>query len=704
MCVPTLPASTLFLYVISRPQTRSRRPASRRLPNTKEKNEQPAAGLQHELDQLSINALRFLAVDAVQKANSGHPGAPLACAPIAYLLYHKVMKHDPSDPKWIDRDRFVLSNGHASALLYGSLHLSGYDLPMSQLEQFRQWGSHTPGHPEYGDTPGVEVTTGPLGQGFGMAVGIATAEKHLAAIYNRDTYNIVDHFTYVLCGDGDMMEGISHETASLAGTLGLGKLIVFYDDNLISLDGPTELSFTENVNMRFEAYNWHVQFVPDGNDLVALEDAILAAKAETTRPSLINVRTIIGYGSPKAGTNKVHGEALGVEAVKATKKNLGWPEDKTFYVPDEARANWDKAKLRGKDFKAAWEAEFAEYAKAYPEPAAEFKRVISAKLADGWEKTIPVFPTEKPIATRNAGQTVMNAIEKVVPELFGGAADLTASTKTIFKDSPSFHVDPTGRNVFFGVREFGMCAMVNGMAAHGGIIPFGSTFFVFSDYARSAIRMAALMGVHSLFVFTHDSVGLGEDGPTHQPIEHLMSLRAIPQLTDFRPADANETAACWQLALERKSPSFMALSRQDLPVLDNEKYKIREGVKHGAYALDATGKDIILIATGSEVSVIIKAAAELKAAGINATVVSMPSFRIFDEQDQSYKDQLFPESTPKVSLEAGATMGWYKYVGHNGTVIGIDRFGASAPGAIALDKLGINVAHVVDAAKKLVKK
>jgi transketolase len=659
---------------------------------------------QHELDQLSINALRFLAVDAVQKANSGHPGAPLACAPIAYLLYHKLMKHDPSDPKWIDRDRFILSNGHASALLYGALHLSGYDLPMSQLEQFRQWGSHTPGHPEYGEAPGVEVTTGPLGQGFGMAVGIATAEKHLAAVYNRDTYNIVDHFTYVLCGDGDMMEGISHETASLAGTLGLGKLIVFYDDNLISLDGPTELSFTENVNMRFEAYNWHVQFVADGNDLVALEDAVKAAKAETTRPSLINVRTVIGYGSPKAGTNKVHGEALGVEAVKATKKNLGWPEDKTFYVPDEARDNWDKAKLRGKDFKAAWEAEFAEYAKAYPEPSAEFKRVISAKLADGWEKTIPVFPTEKLIATRNAGQTVMNAIEKVVPELFGGAADLTASTKTIFKDSPSFHVDPTGRNVFFGVREFGMCAMVNGMAAHGGLIPFGSTFFVFSDYCRSAIRMAALMSVHSLFVFTHDSVGLGEDGPTHQPIEHLMALRAIPQLTDFRPADANETAACWQLALERKSASFMALSRQDLPVLDNEKYKIREGVKHGAYALDSTGKDVILIATGSEVSVIIKAATELKAAGINATVVSMPSFRIFDEQDQSYKDQLFPESTPKVAIEAGATMGWYKYVGHNGTVIGIDRFGASAPGPIALEKLGISVAHVVDAAKKLVKK
>jgi transketolase len=659
---------------------------------------------QHELDQLSINALRFLAVDAVEKAKSGHPGAPLGCAPIAYLLYHKFMKHDPSDPKWIDRDRFILSNGHASALLYGALHLSGYDLPMAQLEQFRQWGSHTPGHPEYGEAPGVEVTTGPLGQGLGMAVGIATAEKHLAAVYNRDTYNIVDHFTYVLCGDGDLMEGISHEVASLAGTLGLGKLIVLYDDNLISLDGPTELSFTEDVTKRFEAYHWHVQSVADGNDLQGLEDAILAAKAETTKPSLIRVHTVIGYGSPKAGTNKVHGEALGAEAVKATKKNLNWPEDKTFYVPEEARANWDTIKLRGKDAHNEWNAEFAEYAKAYPEPAAEFDRTIKAHLAKDWEKKIPVFPTDKPVATRNAGQVVMNAIEKVVPELFGGAADLTASTKTIFKDSPSFHVDPIGRNVFFGVREFGMCAMVNGMAAHGGLIPFGSTFFTFSDYCRSALRMAALMSVHSLFIFTHDSVGLGEDGPTHQPIEHLMSLRAIPQLTDFRPADANETAACWQLALERKSASFMALSRQDLPVIDAEKYKVHEGVKKGAYALDNSGKDIILIATGSEVSVIVKAAEELKAVGINASVVSMPSFKIFDEQDEAYKANLFPEATPKLAIEAGATMGWYKYVGHNGAVIGIDRFGASAPGPIALEKLGISVAHVVEQAKKLVKK
>lgn len=659
---------------------------------------------QHEIDQLSINALRFLAVDGVQKANSGHPGAPLGCAPIAYLLFHKFMKHDPSDPKWTDRDRFVLSNGHASMLLYGSLHLSGYDLPMEQLERFRQWGSHTPGHPEYGETPGVEVTTGPLGQGFGMAVGIATAEKHLAAVYNRDAYKIVDHYTYVLCGDGDLMEGISHETASLAGTLGLGKLIVLYDDNLISLDGPTELSFTEDVTKRFEAYHWQVLSVADGNDLAAIEAAILEAKAETTKPTLIRVRTVIGYGSPKAGTSKVHGEALGADAVKATKKNLGWPEDKTFYVPEPARRNWDQAKVRGKELHQAWQTKFEEYKKAYPEPAAQFDRCIKAKLETGWEKKVPVFPVDKPVATRNAGQVVMNAIAGVVPELFGGAADLTSSTKTIFKDSPSFHVDPAGRNVFFGVREFGMMAMVNGMAAHGGLIPFGSTFFVFSDYCRSALRMAALMSVHSLFVFTHDSVGLGEDGPTHQPVEHLMSLRAIPQLTDFRPADANETAACWQLALERKSASFMALSRQDLPVLDNDKYKVHEGVKRGAYALDASGKDLILIATGSEVSLILKAAEELKGAGISASVVSMPSFKVFDEQDEAYRNGLLPEGTPKLAIEAGATMGWYKYIGHNGAVIGLDRFGASAPGPEALEKLGISVANIVEHAKKLVKK
>ncbi len=662
---------------------------------------------QDALDQLSINTLRFLAVDQVEKAKSGHPGAPLGCAPIAYLLFHKFMKYNPRDPQWPDRDRFILSNGHASALLYGVLHLTGYHLPMAQLEQFRQWGSETPGHPEMGDTPGVEVTTGPLGQGFAMAVGEAIAEKHLAAIYNQENHAPVDHHTYVLCGDGDLMEGISHEAASLAGTLELGKLIVLYDDNLISLDGPTELSFTEDVTRRFEGYHWQVLVVQDGNDLVAIEKAIEAAKAETRKPTLIRVRTVIGYGSPKAGTNKVHGEAMGPEATRATKKNLGFPEDKSFYVPEEAGKNWLKAVERGHKAQTEWQARFDAYKKAFPSLGAQFERSIARRLEPGWEKAIPVFPAgpdAKPVATRNAGQVVLNALAKAVPELFGGAADLTSSTKTIFKDSPSFHVDPTGRNVFFGVREFGMQAAVNGMAAHGGLIPFGSTFFTFSDYCRSAMRMGALMGVHALYLYTHDSVGLGEDGPTHQPVEHLMSLRAIPRLTDFRPADANETAACWQLALERKGPSFMALSRQDLPVLDAARYKILEGVRRGAYILEAHGQDLVLVATGSEVALALTAAAQLKDASILATVVSMPSFKVFEEQTEEYKASIFPRGVPAISVEAGATMGWWKYVGREGAAIGIDRFGASAPGPLALEKLGISVAHVVETAQKLVKK
>ena len=657
-----------------------------------------------ELEQLAINTLRFLAVDAVESAKSGHPGAPLACAPIAYLLYHKLMKYNPSDPLWSDRDRFILSNGHASALLYGVLHLAGYDLPLEQLGKFRQWGSHTPGHPEMGETPGVEVTTGPLGQGIAEAVGLAIAEKHLAAVYNHENHTPVDHYTYVLCGDGCLMEGISHESCALAGTLALGKLVLIYDDNLISLDGPTNLSYTDDVTMRFEAYNWHVQWVADGNDLVAIEDAILAAKAVTDKPSLIRVRTVIGYGSPKAGTNKVHGEALGVEATKATKRNLGFPEDKNFYVPEEAGLHWLEAKAKGANAQAEWEEKFEAYKTAYPELAAQYTRTTSMKLAEGWEKSIPVFPADKPVATRNAGQVVMNAIAKVVPELFGGAADLTSSTKTIFKDSPSFHVDPVGRNVYFGVREFGMMAAVNGIAAHGGLIPFGSTFFTFSDYCRSALRMGALQSSHSLYIFTHDSIGLGEDGPTHQPIEQLMSLRAIPQLTDFRPADANETAACWRLALERQSASFMALSRQDLPVLDNDKYKVQEGTNKGAYVLESFGKDVILVATGSEVAMIMKAALELKEAGILATVISMPSFKLLEEQGEDYIMELFPHGIPKISLEAGATMGWWKYIGRDGICIGLDRFGASAPAPLVQDKLGISAAAVVEAAKKLVKK
>jgi len=660
-----------------------------------------------ELDQLSINALRFLAVDAVEKANSGHPGAPLGCAPIAYLLYHRYMRHNPKHFKWSNRDRFVLSNGHASALLYGVLHLTGYKVSIDDLKQFRQWDSITPGHPEYGDTEGVEVTTGPLGQGFGMAVGLAIAEKHLAAVYNRPGYDVVDHYTYGLCGDGDLMEGISHEAASLAGTLGLGKLIFFYDDNLVSLDGPTELSFTEDRLRRFEAYHWHVQIVEDGNDLEGISNAIEAAQAVKDKPSLIAVRTVIGYGSPKAGTNKAHGEALGAEAVKATKKNLGWPEDKTFYVPDDAAKNWLQAVDKGAKEESDWNALFAKYKKEFPDLAAEFERVQEGRLKDGWEQTLPKFPGDsKPVATRSAGNTVMNAFAKAVPEIIGGAADLSTSTKTLIKDSKNFHIDPTGQNIYYGVREFGMCAMVNGMAAHGGVIPYGSTFFVFTDYCKPALRMAALMKAHSIFVFTHDSIGLGEDGPTHQPVEHLMMLRAVPQLTDFRPADANETSAAWGLALERKGPSFMAFSRQDLPILDPVKYRVFEGVRRGAYILEQGGDtpDVLIVGTGAELWPAFNAAGELKKDGINARIVSMPSWRIFEEQPESYKASIFPDNVPKLAIEAGATLGWWKYVGRDGDVIGLDRFGASAPGKTVLEKLGFSTANVVARAKALVER
>ncbi|MGB7354957.1 MAG: transketolase [Acidobacteriaceae bacterium] len=661
----------------------------------------------NELDQLSINALRFLAVDAVQKANSGHPGAPLGDAPIAYLLFHKYMRHNPKHSKWSNRDRFVLSNGHASALLYSVLHLTGYDLSIADLEQFRQYGSRTPGHPEYGDTDGVEVTTGPLGQGFAMGVGMAIAEKHLAAIYNRPGFEIVDHYTYGLCGDGDLMEGISHEAGSLAGTLGLGKLIYLYDDNLVSLDGPTELSFTEDVLKRFEAYHWHVQLVNDGNDLEGIAKAIEAAQAVKDKPSLIAVRTVIGYGSPKAGTNKAHGEALGVEAVKQTKKNLGWPEDKDFYVPDDVAKNWLQAVDRGAKEESDWNALFAKYKTAFPEAAAEFERVQAGRLRDGWQQSLPQFPADgKPIATRNAGNAVMNAVAKQVPELIGGAADLSTSTKTLFKDSKNFHLDPSGQNIFFGVREFGMCAMVNGMAAHGGVIPYGSTFFIFSDYAKPAIRLAALMQVHSLFIFTHDSIGLGEDGPTHQPVEQLTMLRAVPHLTDFRPADANETSAVWGLALERKGPSFMALSRQDLPLLDPVRQRVFEGVRRGAYIVEqgSDSPDLLIVGTGAELWPAVRAGEQLKKEGIKVRVVSMPSFRVFEEQPESYKASIFPDHLPKLAVEAGAPLCWWKYVGRDGDVIGLERFGASGQGATVLEKLGFGTDNVVARAKALLER
>jgi len=656
------------------------------------------------IDELSIDTLRLLAVDAVEKAKSGHPGAPLGCAPIAYLLFHKLMKHNPGHFKWADRDRFVLSNGHASALLYSTLYLCGYNMTIDDLKSFRQLHSKTPGHPEVGEAEGVEVTTGPLGQGFGMSVGLAMAEKHLAAVYNKPGFDIVDHHTYVLCGDGDMMEGVSHEAASLAGTLGLGKLIVLYDDNLISLDGPTELSFTEDVLKRFEAYHWHVQRVTDGNDLNAIEAAIENAKAETARPSFIAVRTVIGYGSPKAGTNKVHGEAMGPADAAATKKFFGFPEDQSFYVPEDALANWRKVGERGAAIEAEWKKLFEKYRAQYPDLAAEFERTKSNKRKAGWEKALPSFPAGKPVATRNAGFTVMNAIAEVVPELFGGAADLTASTKTIFKPGANFHVDPAGRNVFFGVREFAMCAAVNGMAAHEGLVPFGSTFFTFSDYCKPAIRLAALMRSHSLFVYTHDSIGLGEDGPTHQPIEHLTMLRAVPDLTDFRPADANETAACWRLALERTGPSFFALTRQDLPVIDPATHNAYANVSKGGYVLeDAPNPKVILIGTGSEVWPCIEAKKQLDAEGIPTRVVSLPSWEIFDEQSAEYKASVLLAGVKKLAVEAGSPLGWWKYVGLDGDVIGLDRFGASAPGPKVLAELGFTAENVAARAKELVK-
>jgi transketolase len=575
---------------------------------------------------------------------------------------------------------------------------------IDDLKGFRQWGSKTPGHPERGDTDGVEVTTGPLGQGIAMAVGMAIAERHLAAVYNRPGFEVVDHHTYALLGDGDLMEGVSHEAASLAGTLGLGKLTFIYDDNLISLDGPTSLSYTEDALERFEAYHWHVQRVSDGNDLEALEAAIEAAKAETGRPSIIAVRTVIGYGSPKAGTNKVHGEALGAEATAATKKFFGFPDDQSFYVPPDALENWRKAVDRGAGLEAAWKTLFAGYRAANPELAAEFERTQKGVLKEGWEKAIPSFAPGKAQATRNAGGAVMNALAGVVPELFGGAADLTSSTRPIFKPGESFHVDPAGRNVFFGVREFGMCAAVNGIAAHGGLIPFGSTFFCFSDYCKPAIRLAALMQVQSLFIFTHDSIALGEDGPTHQPIEHLMALRAVPGLTDFRPADANETAAVWKLALERPGPCFFALSRQDLPVIDPAAHDVYAGVSKGAYVLeDVASPQVVLIGTGAEVWPAIEAAKLLAAEGVAARVVSFPSWKLFEEQTAEYKASVLPAGVPKLAVEAGATLGWWKYVGLDGDVVGLDRFGASAPGPKALAELGFSAENVAARARALLK-
>jgi transketolase len=655
---------------------------------------------------LCINTIRTLAMDGVQKANSGHPGTPMGLAPVAYTLWTSFLKHNPVDPSWPDRDRFVLSCGHASMLLYSLLHLTGYDLPLAQLEQFRQWGSQTPGHPEHGLTPGVEKTTGPLGQGFGNAVGMAIAERYLGEVFNRPGHEIVDHYTYGICSDGDLMEGVSHEAASLAGHLGLGKLIFFYDDNHITIEGNTDLAFSEEVGHRFEAYGWHVQRV-DGNNIPQISEALKMARAETLRPSLIIARTHIAEGSPnKHDTAGAHGSPLGVDEVKLTKQNLGWP-DKDFYVPDEALAHFRQAVERGKAAEADWQKRFEAYAAAYPDLAALWKTVMSGDLPQGWDAEIPVFkPEDPPIATRVSSGKVINAIAANLPTLIGGAADLAPSTDTLMKGIADFGAQPGGRNMHFGIREHGMGAALNGMALHGGIIPFGATFLIFSDYMRPPMRLAALMEQRVIYVFTHDSIGLGEDGPTHQPVEQLSALRAIHNLTVIRPGDGNETAEAWRAALTRKDgPTALALTRQNLPHLDRSVYAPASGLHQGAYILADAPKgqpDMILLASGSEVSLIVEAAKRLAEQGVQARVVSVPSMEIFNRQPREYQQSVLPPTvTKRLAVEAAAPMSWYRYVGLDGAVVGIDRFGASAPYKTLMEQYGLTVENVVAQALRL---
>jgi transketolase len=667
---------------------------------------QPKGG---ELDRLCVNTIRMLAVDQVEKAHSGHPGLPLGAAPMAYVLWDRFLRHNPRNPRWFNRDRFILSAGHGCAMLYALLHLYGYNMPLEELKCFRQFGSETPGHPEYNIDRGIEATTGPLGQGFGMGVGMALAEAHLAGCFNKEELGVVDHYTYAIVSDGDLMEGISAEAASLAGTLKLGKLIYLYDNNHISIEGSTDLAFTESVVDRFRAYHWHVQTVPDGNDLDAVEAAIRLAQAHEDQPSLISVRNHIGYGSPLQDTAAVHGEALGPENVKATKEKLGWPLQPDFYIPEAALAHFREAVPRGEELEAEWKELFEEYRARYPKMAQDLQQMISGKLPQGWDADLPVFPADpKGMATRDASGKAMNAIAGRVQSLVGGSADLAPSTKTTLTAYGDIGMgSDSGRNIHFGVREHGMGAIVNGMALHGGIIPYGATFLIFSDYMRGSIRLAALMNAHSIFVFTHDSIGLGEDGPTHEPIEHLMSLRAMPNMTVMRPADANETVEAWRIAIERQQPMAMALTRQKIPVLDAQRYPIREGVAKGAYVLaEAEGRtlQIVLIATGSEVQLALAAREELGKQKIAARVVSMPCWELFDEQPVEYRRQVLPAGVPKLAIEAGATLGWCKYVGENSDVVGLDRFGASAPGNVVMEKLGFNVPNVVEHALKLLKK
>ncbi len=661
-----------------------------------------------QLDQLCINTIRFLAVDGVQKANSGHPGMPMGAAPMAYVLWTRHLKHDPANPAWPNRDRFVLSAGHGSMLLYSLLHLTGYDMPLAELQQFRQWGSKTPGHPEHWLVPGIETTTGPLGQGFGNGVGMGIAQKYLAAHFNRPGHEIVDYKVYAIAGDGDLMEGVSSEAASLAGHLQLDNLIYFYDDNHISIEGSTQLAFTEDRAKRFEAYGWFVQKLDDGNDLQAIDAAIRAAQAERGRPSIIMIRTHIGYGSPnKHDTAEAHGTALGVEEVKLTKLNLGWPLEPAFLVPEESRAHFRLALEKGAKAEAEWQAKLAAYREAFPELAAEWDRYTRGELTPGWQAKIPTFShSEKPMATRQASGKVLNAISPILPTLLGGSADLAPSTNTLIKGEKDFEPGSFGgRNFHFGVREHGMGAIMNGMAL-SGLIPYGATFFVFSDYLRPSLRLAALMGAHAIFVFTHDSVFLGEDGPTHEPIEQLAACRVIPHLCSIRPADANETAVAWRVALEHKGgPVALMLTRQVLPIIDRTKYAAAQGLEKGAYVLaDAKGKtpELILIATGSEVAPTLEAYEKLSAEGIATRLVSMPSWDLFEKQAQSYRDEVLPpDVTARLAVEAAVPFGWERYVGPKGAVHGINRFGASAPYKIIAEKLGFTGEHIAERAHKL---
>ncbi len=669
---------------------------------------------------LCINTIRFLSADAVENARSGHPGMPMGAAPMAYTLWTQFLKHNPKNPQWYDRDRFVLSAGHGSMLLYSLLHLTGYDLSLDEIKRFRQWGSLTPGHPEHGHTVGVEATTGPLGQGFANGVGMAMAEAWLGARFNRPGHTVVDHHTYAICGDGDLMEGISHEAASLAGHLQLGKLIYLYDDNHISLAGATSLCFTEDVAARFNAYGWHTVHVENGNDVAAIARAIAEAKSETSRPSLLLVRTHIGFGSPKKqDTSSAHGSPLGEEELQAAKKALGWPTMDKFYLPAEAVQSFRTAVAHGASQDADWQQRFEAYRTAFPAEASEFERAMAGELPDGWDLDLPQWqPTGKPIATRAAGGEVMNALARKIFNLVGGSADLNPSTNTALKGKGDFQPPNSapgaegavggvwgyaGNNMAFGVREHAMGAAVNGMALHGGLLPFSATFFVFSDYMKPAVRLGALMRLKVFYVFTHDSVAVGEDGPTHEPVEQLAGLRSIPGLTVIRPADANETVDAWTFALRNSGPVAVILSRQNVPHLDRSEAK-EAGVACGAYILrDSAGPpDVILIGTGSEVGLCVVAQESLAASGIQARVVSMPCMSLFGEQPAEYRESVLPRGvTKRVTVEAGTTFGWDRWAGDAGTMIGLDRFGASAPGEIVLRNLGFTADAVTAAALRL---